>query len=638
MLAVVSLQVGCSKFRQSTLSQSGLTNSPLNPTESEARWETDDPERRFVADQGSSPRAIQQTDGAQIVSFGDNAISSDLETVKLTTTPPVSSLNSIRQAEHDPNYDHSAERDRYKKKLKPKLPFAEPIEPPEPVTPSVATSKPVTSTVATLIPPSGLISKPLAPILLDAQARKIQIESEPTNHSLRRRELGSIEKPVTLASKPEPAGSAKPDVLITNTDEVAPGRYNLSTARTDIADLRTTSPTQCQSCDSLECNGSCETNSSRTVPVELKPVVEEDLDFAELPPGTEALISPPVPTLVAAPVTPAVEHSMNTDSLDAVPPFADYPLEDELAVENEFLVENEFVVENEPTSTTEFVPELNIFVPPAVAPTHSPTDSPADEVAKYEAILREFEQYNDNQWDESPQTEATDTQFQPQNEVQFQAAAIESSFTPEPNGNFSPVGHSEDVESEVEPEKIETSDQDFAFQVPPSIAPELVAEPIPVAELPAAVETNASALQVKSLEQLKTHLELSNGAFCTEISGFGQFKTFPSNEFRSNQRMLVYVEIENYVSAPTEIEFEMQYTTRLRGRYAIFDEQGREVQQSEYPVVEDIARRKRRDFYMYFPIKLNELQPGNYQLKLQVEDLNGDMTTTIEPAMQFQVR
>ena len=133
-------------------------------------------------------------------------------------------------------------------------------------------------------------------------------------------------------------------------------------------------------------------------------------------------------------------------------------------------------------------------------------------------------------------------------------------------------------------------------------------------------------------------LRVSAGKFCTEISGFGKYKPFPSSVFQAGQKTLVYCEVENYKSNAHIVNSESTYHTRLRGSYVIYDEQGRVAQQSEYPAVEDVARKRRRDFYMYFPIQIGDLAPGNYKLELLVEDLSSNKTAALKPGMTFQVR
>ena len=144
----------------------------------------------------------------------------------------------------------------------------------------------------------------------------------------------------------------------------------------------------------------------------------------------------------------------------------------------------------------------------------------------------------------------------------------------------------------------------------------------------------------KAVERLESiaNLKVSNGTFCTEISGFGKFSPFPSTTFKAGQKTLVYCEVENYLSQVRTANYESSYHTTLRGSYVIYDQQGRAVQQMEYPTVEDASRKRRRDFYMYFPIEIGKLAPGNYKLELLVEDLGGNKTASLSPGMAFQVR
>ncbi len=143
----------------------------------------------------------------------------------------------------------------------------------------------------------------------------------------------------------------------------------------------------------------------------------------------------------------------------------------------------------------------------------------------------------------------------------------------------------------------------------------------------------------KAVERLEAIAKLSvaNGAFCSEISGFGKFTPFSSNSFKPGQRTLVYCEVENYLSNARVENFQTNFHTKLRGSYVVYDEQGRAVQQAEYPIVEDVVRQRRRDFYLYFPIQIGELPPGNYRLDLRVEDLGNNKTASLNPEMKFQV-
>ena len=141
---------------------------------------------------------------------------------------------------------------------------------------------------------------------------------------------------------------------------------------------------------------------------------------------------------------------------------------------------------------------------------------------------------------------------------------------------------------------------------------------------------------ISELESL-ANLKIESGAFCTEVSGYGQFKTFMSDVFNPGQKVLVYCEVENYNSLQQPSDSGSTFHTRLRGSYAIYDAAGHAVQQAEFPVVEDIARRRRRDFYMHLPITIGDLSNGNYELHLLVEDLGGNKTASLTPPLMFTI-
>ncbi len=141
---------------------------------------------------------------------------------------------------------------------------------------------------------------------------------------------------------------------------------------------------------------------------------------------------------------------------------------------------------------------------------------------------------------------------------------------------------------------------------------------------------------VAHLESL-ANLRVVSGEFCTEVSGYGQFQPFTSNVFPTGQKVLVYCEIENFNSDPHESDSGVTYRTRLRGSYAIYDSSGHAVQQAEFPTLEDVARKRRRDFYMHLPITIGDLAAGRYELHLLVEDLGGNKTASLTPPLEFIV-
>ncbi len=142
---------------------------------------------------------------------------------------------------------------------------------------------------------------------------------------------------------------------------------------------------------------------------------------------------------------------------------------------------------------------------------------------------------------------------------------------------------------------------------------------------------------VSQLESIAS-LKVTSGQFCTAISGFGKYRTFPTNTFSPGQKMLIYCEVENYTSSENQAVTGTEFRTRLKGSFAIYDADGHVVQQAEFPSVDDVARKHRRDFYMYMPVTLGELPSGEYVLHALVEDIYGNKTASLDPPLSFSVK
>ena len=161
---------------------------------------------------------------------------------------------------------------------------------------------------------------------------------------------------------------------------------------------------------------------------------------------------------------------------------------------------------------------------------------------------------------------------------------------------------------------------------------------------------NSTLLELQdAIKQLKTkpvpassvapELSLRNAAFCTKISGFGQFKPFAANDFSSSQKTLLYCEVENQTSKQfTNFDGSKQFETVLHGSVVIYDANDQIVQTADFPAIKDVARHQRRDFYVYFPVQFNNLAAGDYQLELSVEDASASETAVLRPFMRFSVR
>ena len=163
-----------------------------------------------------------------------------------------------------------------------------------------------------------------------------------------------------------------------------------------------------------------------------------------------------------------------------------------------------------------------------------------------------------------------------------------------------------------------------------------------------------AARAIKHLERAASHLrsmaglKLSGGQLCSQILGFGKFEELESNRFQPGDRALIYVEVENQAAQKildepaSSSEDEPTWLTRLQTGYVIRDWAGNIVHQETYPVIEDLARRHRRDFYLHLPVTIGELSPGDYQLSVSVDDLgdsreSGNVDTATLPAIDFSI-
>lgn len=118
----------------------------------------------------------------------------------------------------------------------------------------------------------------------------------------------------------------------------------------------------------------------------------------------------------------------------------------------------------------------------------------------------------------------------------------------------------------------------------------------------------SSSLDVRALE------------FCTEIESYGQIKPFPSRRFAAGQEVILYCEIENFVSTAVEGGFE----TRLRGTYDLLDAKGERIASQTLPEDQQTSKNHLRDYFIAYQMYLPEaIDPGRYQLRLTMEDIHG---------------
>lgn len=124
----------------------------------------------------------------------------------------------------------------------------------------------------------------------------------------------------------------------------------------------------------------------------------------------------------------------------------------------------------------------------------------------------------------------------------------------------------------------------------------------------------------EKVQEASDSLRVLNLAFCTEVESFGVIKRFPEYRFRAGEQVLLYCELEDFVSRSTDDGFE----TLLGGKYEILNEAGQVVQELPLPRDVDHCRNLRRDFYIAYRLDLpQEIDSGFYQLRLTIDDVHG---------------
>ncbi|SFJ46682.1 hypothetical protein [Planctomicrobium piriforme] len=132
--------------------------------------------------------------------------------------------------------------------------------------------------------------------------------------------------------------------------------------------------------------------------------------------------------------------------------------------------------------------------------------------------------------------------------------------------------------------------------------------------------------------QQTARLRLRNVAFCQEINSFGNYETYPADEFAPGQTVLIYAEIRNFLSEPTQEGF---YRTRIKSTIEIYTggTERQLVDRSSFDATEDLCRTLRSDYYHSYRIDLPpHLGRGQHAVKLILQDeVSGKIATeTIE--------
>ncbi|MCY2984449.1 MAG: hypothetical protein NTY15_12555 [Planctomycetota bacterium] len=131
-----------------------------------------------------------------------------------------------------------------------------------------------------------------------------------------------------------------------------------------------------------------------------------------------------------------------------------------------------------------------------------------------------------------------------------------------------------------------------------------------------------------------SNLEVKSVAFCTEVERYGSITKFPRYQFQADQELLLYCEIENVAASKVSKE---GFESQLQGSYEIIDSQGRKIADQLLPMEPEICQNHRRDYFIVYKIYVpQQIAPGNYQLRLTVEDMKAHKFG--QSQLDFQVK
>lgn len=168
-------------------------------------------------------------------------------------------------------------------------------------------------------------------------------------------------------------------------------------------------------------------------------------------------------------------------------------------------------------------------------------------------------------------------------------------------------------------EGLEPFEQDYWRSQLHSLSISLAPDGTPVKGRRAAIALRPLREAVDYLAAQAT-LDVKNIALCQEVTIWGNYKEFEKYEFRRDQEVLLYFEVENFTSEPTSKGFATEFVSS----YEVFDVSGRRVAEQQFPVAQEVCRNRRRDYFIRYHMHIpKQLMPGDYTLQLTVEDQKG---------------
>ncbi len=130
-----------------------------------------------------------------------------------------------------------------------------------------------------------------------------------------------------------------------------------------------------------------------------------------------------------------------------------------------------------------------------------------------------------------------------------------------------------------------------------------------------------------------SNLEVRSLAFCNDVQGYGVMTKFPKYQFQPDQEVLLYCEVENV----TAEQVKGGYETQLQGTYEILDATGKRVTDQLLPMEKEICQNHRRDYFIIYHIYMPaRIEPGNYQMRVTIED--GKAKKFGQAELDFQIQ
>ena len=154
-----------------------------------------------------------------------------------------------------------------------------------------------------------------------------------------------------------------------------------------------------------------------------------------------------------------------------------------------------------------------------------------------------------------------------------------------------------------------------------------------------AAASRRAALALRYYDTAQSHLanlstlDVRGLAFCSRVESFGRYDEFRTYDFRAGQEVLLYVEVDHFAAEKQGDQFE----TELQGEYEILDAQGVRIANVVLPRDKQLCNNRRRDYFIAYKFFLpKEITPGNYSLRLTIEDIKGKKSN--QSSVEFKIR